>query len=137
MQCEKPKKRIWYKKKKKKPLGVLIPSYLNSNITSFTVLTSFERSELGFLTSQFGFSQIIKEPTHILDNSRPCIDLIFTSQPNMVIADSIFTSQPNMVTASGVHTYLHSNCHHQIIYAKFDLTIIYPPPHERTGWHFR
>ena len=43
-------------------------------------ITSFEGSELDFLTSQFGLSQIIKEPTHILDNSRSCIDLIFTSQ---------------------------------------------------------
>ena len=47
-------------------------------------ITSFEGSELDFLTSQFGLSQIIKESTHILDNSRSCIVLIFTSQPNMV-----------------------------------------------------
>ena len=87
-------------------------------------ITSFEGSELDFLTSQFGLSQIIKEPTHILDNSRSCIDLIFTSQPNMVID-------------SGVHASLHANCHHQIIYAKFDLKIIYPPPYERTVWHFK
>ena len=87
-------------------------------------ITSFEGSELDFLTSQFGLSQIIKEPTHILDNSRSCIDVIFTSQPNMVID-------------SGVHASLHANCHHQIIYAKFDLKIIYPPPYERTVWHFK
>ena len=87
-------------------------------------ITSFEGSELDFLTSQFGLSQIIKEPTHILDNSRSCIDLIFTSQPNMVID-------------SGVHASLHANCHHQIIYAKFDLKIIYLPPYERTVWHFK
>ena len=48
-------------------------------------MTSFEGSELDFLTSQFGLFQIIKEPTHIIDNSRSSIDLIFTSQPNMVI----------------------------------------------------
>ena len=85
--------------------------------------TSFEGSELDFLTSQFGLSQIIKEPTHILDNSRSAIDLVFTSQPNMVID-------------SGVHASLHSNCHHQIIYAKFDLKLFYPPLYERTVWHF-
>ena len=87
-------------------------------------ITSFEGSELDFLTSQFGLLQRIKEPTHILDNSRSCIDLIFTSQPNMLID-------------SGVHASLHSNCHHQIIYAKFDLKIFYPPPYERTVWHFK
>ena len=68
-------------------------------------ITSSEVSELDFLTSQFGLSEIIEEPTHQLDNSRSCMDLIFTSQPNMVIG-------------SGVHASLHSNCHHQIIYAK-------------------
>ena len=36
-------------------------------------ITSFEGSELDFLTSQFGLSQVIKEPTHILDHSRSCI----------------------------------------------------------------
>ena len=31
---------------------------------------------------------------------------------------------------SGVHVSLHSNCHHQILYAKFDLKVFYPPPYE-------
>ena len=33
-------------------------------------ITTFEGSELDFPTSLFGLSQIIKEPTHIFDNSR-------------------------------------------------------------------
>ena len=37
---------------------------------------------------------------------------------------------------SGVHPSLHSNCHHQIIYAKFNLKVFYPPPYERTVRHF-
>ena len=69
--------------------------------------TSFERSELDFSTSQFGLLQMIKEPTHILKNSKSFMDLIFTSQKNMVID-------------SGVPVCLHLNCHHQVIYAKFD-----------------
>ena len=32
---------------------------------------------------------------------------------------------------SVVHPSLHSNCHHQIIYAKFNLKIHYPPPYKR------
>ena len=86
--------------------------------------TSYEGSGLDFLTSQLGLSQIIKEPTHILDNSRSCIELTFTSQLNMEID-------------SGVQASLHANCHHQIIYAKFDLKIIYPLPYERRVWHFK
>ena len=60
--------------------------------------TSFEGDVIENLTSQFGLHQVIKEPTHILDTSSSRIDLIFTSQPNLIIE-------------SGVHLYLHSNCH--------------------------
>ena len=42
-----------------------------------------------------------------------------------------------MVIDSGVRASLLSNGHHQIIYAKFDLKTIYPPPYERTVWHFK
>ena len=73
-------------------------------------INSFEGSQIEFLASQFAMSQVINEPTHILDNSKSCIDLIFTSQPNMIMD-------------SGVHPSLHSNCHHQIIYVKFDLKV--------------
>ena len=31
---------------------------------------------------------------------------------------------------SGVHLPLHSSCHHQIIYARFNLKIYYPPPYK-------
>ena len=32
---------------------------------------------------------------------------------------------------SGVHSLLHSNFHHQITFAKFNLKIHYPPPYKR------
>ena len=86
--------------------------------------TSFEGNKIEHITSQFGLSQIINEPTHILDSSSSCIDLIFTSHPNLVIE-------------SGVHPSLHQNCHHQIIYAKFNLQIFYPPPYCREIWHYQ
>ena len=38
---------------------------------------------------------------------------------------------------SGVHVSLHSNWHHLIIYAKFDLKIFYPQPFERAAWHLK
>ena len=76
-------------------------------------ITTFERSQVEFLVSQFPMSQVIKEPTHILDNSKSCIDLIFTSQPNTIM-------DPR------VHPSLHSNFYHQIIYAKFDLKVFLP-----------
>ena len=74
------------------------------------------------ITSQFERKQLIQEPIHILSNSSSCIDLVFTSQPNPVIE-------------SGVHSSLHENCHHQLVYAKFNLKVWYSPPYECEIWH--
>ena len=40
-----------------------------------------------------------------------------------------------MVIESGIHSSHHSSCHHQIIFAKFNLKICYPPPYSREVWH--
>ena len=37
---------------------------------------------------------------------------------------------------SGVHQSLHPNCHHQIVYAKFNWKIYFPPPYEQEIWHY-
>ena len=68
--------------------------------------------------------QIIKELTHISNISSSCIDLIFTPQPNLI-------------TDCGVHSSLHPNCHHQIVFEKLNLHIVYPPPYSRETWHYR
>ena len=41
-----------------------------------------------------------------------------------------------MVLESEAHPSLHRNCHHQIIFAKFNLKVYYPPPYERTIFHY-
>ena len=74
----------------------------------------------GVLTCQYELTQ----PTHLSDNYRSCINLIFTSQPNLAVD-------------FGIHPSLHENCFHLISYSKFDLKIFYPPPYERTVWHCR
>ena len=38
---------------------------------------------------------------------------------------------------SGVNSSLHQNCHHQIINAKINLKVFYPPPYEREIWHYQ
>ena len=78
-------------------------------------ITTTEGKAIENISSQFGLHQMINEPTHILESSSLCNHLIFTSQPNLV-------------TESGVHPSLHPNSHHQIIFAKFNLEIHYPPP---------
>ena len=88
--------------------------------------TTTEGSKVANLSSQYGLKQIINQPTHILNNSSSCIDLLFTSQPNLVME-------------SGVHSSLHSNCHHQIIYGRFNIKIYYLhlPPYECEIWHYK
>ena len=50
---------------------------------------------------------------------------------------------PNLYTTakidndSGVHLSLHSNCHHQTVFAKLNLELVYPPPYVREVWHYK
>ena len=67
---------------------------------------------------------IISDPTHILPNSSSCIDLIFTNQPNLV-------------TESGVYPSLLLKCHYQIVFAKLNLNVEYPPLYERLIWDYK
>ena len=75
-------------------------------------ITNNEGTQIEFINSLYGFYQLISEPTHILQNLSPCIDLIFTDQPNLVIN-------------SGIKPSLHENCDHQITYVKFNLQTIF------------
>ena len=38
---------------------------------------------------------------------------------------------------TGVHPSLYPNCHHQIVFAKFNLQIYYPPSYPREIWHYK
>ena len=42
-----------------------------------------------------------------------------------------------MITDSCLNSSLHSNYHHQIVFTKFDLHIVYPTPYLREIWHYR
>ena len=46
--------------------------------------TTTEGKAIENITSQFGLHQMTDEPTHTLESSSSCIDLIFTSQPNLI-----------------------------------------------------
>ena len=85
--------------------------------------SNYEGTKIDCLATEYDFRQEINKPTHLLENSSSCIDLMFTSQPNLVMD-------------AEVHPSLHANCNHQIVYAKFNLKIHYPPPYEREFWHF-
>ena len=53
-----------------------------------------------------------------MGDSKSCIDLILTDQPNLGIEN-------------GVHPSLHEQCHSQIVYGKLSVSNISPPPYIR------
>ena len=110
----------------KNPLFVLITSDFNVRSINWwkNDLSTSEGTQVDSLTASYGLSQIISDPTHILPNLSSCIDLIFTNQPNLV-------------TESGVHPSLNPKCHHQIIFAKLNLKVEYPPLYERLIWDYK
>ena len=80
--------------------------------------------ELFNLSTLLGYSQLINEPTNFEPSKLPsCIDLLFTSQPNLI-------------SESGVHPSLCRTCHHQIIYTKINFKVHLPPPFKREIWHY-
>ena len=78
---------------------------------------------LKVLSTNFLQECINFEKLKILESSSSCIDLIFSTLPNMVLE-------------SRVHHSLHQNRHHQIIFAKFNLKVYYPPRYERTIFYY-
>ena len=66
---------------------------------------------------------MIHELTHIIGERSSCIDLIFASQPNLVVESDVQSS-------------LHQNCH-QIVFARFNLKVVFPSPYEREVWRFK
>ena len=79
--------------------------------------------DLDDISCYHGLQQMINGPTHIIPNSASCIDLLFTSQPNLI-------------AESGIHSSLFSRCHHQIIFAKINFKVYFPPPYERLIWDY-
>ena len=76
-----------------------ITNWYKNNINSYEVL------KFDTITFQFGLQQTINEPTYLTSDSSSCIELIFTSQPNLAME-------------SDVHSSLHPNCHHRTIFVK-------------------
>ena len=85
--------------------------------------TTYEGTSIDNIMSQFGLEQLIQKPTHIIGARTFSIDLIFASQSNLVVE-------------SGVQSSLHQNCHHQIVFGRFILKVVYLLPYEREVWHF-
>ena len=85
-------------------------------------MTICHGDEVENMTSQLALPQLVKK-SHFLDNSLSCIDLIFSSQPNLL-------------SELRVYPHFHPNWHHQIVCAKFNLQFYYLSQNHREVWHY-
>ena len=75
------------------------------------------------LTSSLNLQQLICEPTHFIGNSKSCIDLILTDQPNLFVE-------------TGVSPSLDPLCHHSIIYGRINIKCPPVPAYTRKIWDY-
>ena len=111
--------------KGKNPYINLVIGDLNAkNSAWYGEITDYPGLLLADTTSLHGLTQIIDQPTNFEPNKTPsCIDLIFSSQPNLLIDYGTLAS-------------LLTQCHHSIIYAKIDLAPKLPKPTKRKMWDY-
>ena len=86
-------------------------------------ITNLTGEEIDTLTSSAGYAQIIDKPTHILNNSMSCIDLIFCTNKNII-------------SNHGVDVSIFDKCHHNIIFGKIDILVPLPPIFVREVWDY-
>ena len=84
--------------------------------------TFHEGSMVDAVTSNYGLHQLIQEPTHITRS--------------VLVLTLFLPLNQNLVMESGVHSSLHPNCCHQVVFAKFKFFILYQPPCERSVWFY-
>ena len=107
------------------PFSVIITGDFNCHSSQWweNDIENNEGKLFEIMTSDLGLHQLISEPTHLMNESKSCIDLIFSDQPNLIIE-------------SGVHPSLHELCHHQIVYGKLSISNVTLPPHMRRIWYY-
>ena len=80
--------------------------------------------ELDNITMTSCYNQMIDKPTHFINESSSCIDLIFSSNVNLT-------------KNCGVEQSLYEKCHPNIIYGALNFIIPLHPPYFREIWDFK
>ena len=87
-------------------------------------ITNLQGQELDSLTLSAGYNQIIDKPTHVINTSMSCIDLIFCTNQSVI-------------SNHGVDVSIFDNCHHNIIYGKINIRVPLPPTYVREVWDYQ
>ena len=96
------------------PISSIITADFNAQCSRWwrNDLTNFVGKEIVFLTSSAAYTQIIDKPSHVINNSKLCINLIFCTNQNVI-------------SKYGVDASLFDKCHHSIIYVLLPPVFIY------------
>ena len=86
-------------------------------------ITNSAGQEIDSLTLSAGYKQIIDKPTHIVNNSMSCIDLLFCTNQNTI-------------SNYGVDVSVFDKCHHNIIFGKVNIRVPLPPVYIREVWNY-
>ena len=86
-------------------------------------ITNLQGQELDSLTLSAGYNQIIDKPTHVINTSMSCIDLIFCTNQSVILNH-------------GVDVSIFDKCHHNIIYGKINTRVPLPPTYVREVWDY-
>ena len=86
-------------------------------------ITNLQGQELDSLTLSAGYNQIIDKPTHVINTSMSCIDLIFCTNQSVI-------------SNHGVDVSIFDKCHHNIIYGKINIRVPLPPTYVREVWDY-
>ena len=107
------------------PICSVITGDLNARCSKWCNkdITNLVGREIDTLTSSAGNKQIINKPTHILNNSSSCIDLIFCNKLNLLSNYDVDLS-------------FFEKCHHNIIFGKINILILLRPSHVREVWDY-
>ena len=97
------------------PYSVIITGRFNCSSTNWWEddIENYEGKRNEPFTPVLGLHQLINELMPSVGNSRSCIDVILTYQPNLFLE-------------SGVHPSLDGSCRHQIVYGKLSVMALSP-----------
>ena len=77
--------------------------------------------EIDKITTTIGYSQLINKPTHFINDTSSCIDLIFSFKVGFI-------------RNYGVKQFIYEKCHRNIIYGTLEFNVSLPPPYYREIW---
>ena len=86
-------------------------------------ITKSTGQEIDSLTSSARYKQIIDKPTHVINNSMSCIDLIFCTNQNVI-------------SNYGVDVSMFQKCHQNIIHGKIDFRVPLQPVYVCEVWDY-